>query len=283
MSTAYHVGFAYFMLRRYTDAIRHFNASLVFINRHKVAATRPYALDLLLKKQEQMYALVAMAVTLGGSGAGGGSNGNNGVMRLLEEGVVGALREKHGDDMSRMAQGVVSAFDEMFSFSCPKFVTPSPPEAPGADGEGAGANFNEEAYRAQLKTFIAEVGSFEKLPALRSYLKLYTTISIAKLADLMEIEPARLQEQLATMKAKSVMTEWRGGASALDDASKSPSRTSPSSSRERRFTSRMSSRRSVTETISSATSPSRTRSWRIWRRRSLSCTRGPSEPRRRRA
>ena len=216
VSTAYHVGFAYFMLRRYTDAIRHFNASLVFINRHKVAATRPYALDLLLKKQEQMYALVAMAVTLGGSGAGGGSNGNNGVMRLLEEGVVGSLREKHGDDMSRMAQGVVSAFDEMFSFSCPKFVTPSPPEAPGADGEGAGANFNEEAYRAQLKTFIAEVGSFEKLPALRSYLKLYTTISIAKLADLMEIEPARLQEQLATMKAKSVMTEWRGGASALD-------------------------------------------------------------------
>ena len=71
VSTAYHVGFAYFMLRRYTDAIRHFNASLVFINRHKVAATRPYALDLLLKKQEQMYALVAMAVTLGGSGAGG--------------------------------------------------------------------------------------------------------------------------------------------------------------------------------------------------------------------
>ena len=60
------------------------------------------------------------------------------------------------------------------------------------------------------------MGSFEKLPALRSYLKLYTTISIAKLADLMEIEPARLQEQLATMKAKSVMTEWRGGASALD-------------------------------------------------------------------
>ena len=86
-----------------------------------------------------MYALVAMAVTLGGSGAGGGSNGNNGVMRLLEEGVVGSLREKHGDDMSRMAQGVVSAFDEMFSFSCPKFVTPSPPEAPGADGEGAPA------------------------------------------------------------------------------------------------------------------------------------------------
>ena len=89
----------------------------------------------MLKKQEQMYALTPRhAVPRGGQRRGRGSNGNNGVMRLLEEGVVGSLREKHGDDMSRMAQGVVSAFDEMFSFSCPKFVTPSPPEAPGGAG-----------------------------------------------------------------------------------------------------------------------------------------------------
>jgi translation initiation factor 3 subunit L len=211
VSTAYHVGFAYFMLHRYTDAIKHFNASLVFVNRRKVAATRPYALDLMLKKQEQMYALTAMAVTLGGSGSGGGSNGNTRVMRLLEEGVVGALREKHGDDMSRMAQGVVSAFDELFSFACPKFVTPSGPK------EGDEGNYNEEAYRAQLKAFIAEVQSYEKLPALRSYLKLYTSISVQKLASLMETEPDALREQLETMRAKSILKEWvPGGTSALD-------------------------------------------------------------------
>ena len=73
VSTAYHVGFAYFMLGRYTDAARHFNRSLVFVNRHKVAATRPYALDLLLKKQEQMYAACAMAVILGGNGSSNGA------------------------------------------------------------------------------------------------------------------------------------------------------------------------------------------------------------------
>ena len=167
--------------------------------------------DLMLKKQEQMYALTAMAVTLGGSGLGGGSNGNTRVMRLLEEGVVGALREKHGDDMSRMAQGVVSAFDELFSFACPKFVTPSGPK------EGDEGNYNEEAYRAQLKAFIAEVQSYEKLPALRSYLKLYTSISVQKLASLMETEPDALREQLETMRAKSTLKEWvPGGTSALD-------------------------------------------------------------------
>jgi translation initiation factor 3 subunit L len=216
VSTAYHVGFAYFMLGRYTDAARHFNTSLVFVNRHKVAATRPYSLDLLLKKQEQMYALCAMCVVLGGNGSSNGGASANCAARVLEEGVAGALREKHGDDMSRMAQGVVSAFDEAFSFACPKFVTPGgPPGAPDA-GLPDAANYNEEAYRAQLKRFIAEVSSREKLPSLRSLLKLYTSISVPKLADLMDISVEELREQLEVLKRKSVVTEWRGGASALD-------------------------------------------------------------------
>ena len=217
VSTAYHVGFAYFMSKRYTDAIRHFNSALVYVNRHKVGATRPYALDLLLKKQEQMYALAAMCVTLAGGG-GGSSNAQSTVMRLLEEGIMSSLREKHGDDMSRMGQGVQSAFDELFSYSCPKFVTPTAPaEAAAAAGEGGGGiNYNEEAYRSQLKLFLAEVASYEKLPVLRSFLKLYTSISVAKLADLMEVEADVLRQQLTCMKEKSQCVEWRGGASALD-------------------------------------------------------------------
>jgi translation initiation factor 3 subunit L len=40
VSVAYHVGFAYFMLGRYTDAARHFNGALLFVNRRKVSATK---------------------------------------------------------------------------------------------------------------------------------------------------------------------------------------------------------------------------------------------------
>jgi translation initiation factor 3 subunit L len=220
VSTAYHVGFACLMQRRYTDAIRHFNGSLVYVNRLKVGYARPYSLDLLLKKQEQMYALLAIAVTLcGGGGSGGGGGGNNSVMRLLEEGVVGSLREKHGDDMSRLGQGVQSAYDELFSYSCPKFVTPAPPAGASAEegtAPAAASNYNEEAYRMQLKLFMAEVASFDKMPVLRSFLKLYTTIPIAKLADLMETDAAVLRNQLTCMKQKTRVLEWRGGASALD-------------------------------------------------------------------
>ena len=222
VSTAYHVGFAYFMLGRYTDATRHFNQSLVFVNRHKVAATRPYSLDLLLKKQEQMYALCAMSVILGGNGSSNGGVSVSCAARLLEEGVAGSLREKHGDDMSRMAQGVVSAFDEAFSFACPKFVTPGGPPSTVSDtagddasAAGGGANYNEEAYRRELKKFIAEVSSREKLPTLRSLLKLYTSISVPKLADLMEISVEELREQLEVLRKKSHVTQWSSGASAL--------------------------------------------------------------------
>ena len=200
------------------------------------------------QEAEQMYALVAMAVTLGGSGAGGGSNGNNGVMRLLE-GVVGSLREKqrrhgpHGPGRRvRLRRDVLLLL--------PQVVTPSPPEAPGADGEGAGASFNEEAYRAQLKTFIAG-GFVREAPRAPLYLKLYTTISVAKLADLMEIEPAQLGV-LATMKAKSVVTEWRGASAPT--ASTSPSRAVVFVVEGEAIHVQDVKRRSVTETISSATS-----------------------------
>ena len=251
-------------------------------------------MDLLVKKQEQMYAVLAMCVVLGGGGSGGGSSGaaNSAVMRALEEGVAAALREKHGDDVSRMSQGVVSAYDDLFSFGCPKFVTPEPPKIGGGGNGGdatataidqgsAAANFNEEAYRAQLKLFLADVGAASKLPTLRSFLKLYASgafyltlfpirprrrgerrslrtlpgaslrlplahnpdtprrlstplltpfnstptfarmdprpsVSVAKLASLMEIDEPTLREQLARMKEKTTVLQWNGGASALD-------------------------------------------------------------------
>ena len=91
--------------------------------------------------------------------------------------------------MARMAQGVVSAFDGAF-VRLPQVCHPGGPRAGRDAGLGDAANYNEEAYRAQLKGFIAEVSSREKLPTLRSQLlKLYTSISVPKPADLMEISP----------------------------------------------------------------------------------------------
>lgn len=45
----------------------------------------------------------------------------------MEENVNSQLREKQGEKMLRMQRNDEAVFDELFSFACPKFITPSPP------------------------------------------------------------------------------------------------------------------------------------------------------------
>lgn len=50
--------------------------------------------------------------------------------KLVDETVNLQLREKYGEKMSRMQRYDDEAFalyDELFSYACPKFITPSPP------------------------------------------------------------------------------------------------------------------------------------------------------------
>jgi translation initiation factor 3 subunit L len=68
-----------------------------------------------LKKNEQMYALLAICLSLCPH------------PKLVEENVNNLLREKYAEKMLRMQRSEEATFDELFSFSCPKFITPSLP------------------------------------------------------------------------------------------------------------------------------------------------------------
>jgi translation initiation factor 3 subunit L len=70
----------------------------------------------MLKKNEQMYALLACTVALCPA-----------VQKGLDEGVLVQLREKYADKLQRMARGDEAPFEELFSYGCPKFVSPAPP------------------------------------------------------------------------------------------------------------------------------------------------------------
>jgi translation initiation factor 3 subunit L len=199
VTTLYYVGFAYLMARRYTDAIRSFNAALVYIARHKAFHSRAAGYEQIVKKAEQMYALLAVAVALCPQ------------HKLLEDGVKSALADKYAEKMVKMAGGDEGVYDELFSFACPKFVTASPP-----DYEDPSAAHSTEAYRLQLRMFLAEVRAASLLPLVRSFLKLYTTIPVAQLAALMDYEEGALRQVLLALKRKATVKEWRGGASALD-------------------------------------------------------------------
>lgn len=199
ITALYYTGFSYLMMRRYTDCIRTLNACLVYVNRSKQALARSASFEQVLKKNDQMVSLLAMAFTLCPSN------------KLLEDGVKSNLQEKYGEKMVKMQLGEEAVFDELFSFACPKFITPQQPSY-----DDPLANNSQDAYRLQLKMFLQEVRSVLFLPLVRSFLKLYTVIPLAKLAGLMEMSEAALRQQLLGMKRKTTLKEWRGGPSALD-------------------------------------------------------------------
>ncbi|XXG45791.1 hypothetical protein AAC387_Pa02g0778 [Persea americana] len=129
-------------------------------------------------------------------------------VKLIEENVNNQLREKYGEKMARMQRYDDEAFalyDELFSYACPKFITPSPPNF-----EEPLVNYNQDAYRLQLKLFLYEVKQQQLLSGIRSFLKLYSTISIAKLATYMEVDEPTLRTILMTYKHKTHVVDIDG-------------------------------------------------------------------------
>merc|ERR1712025_1089009 len=140
ITTYYYVGFAYMMMRRYTDAIRTFTNILLYIQRTKAMfQTRNYQNDQINKQTEQMYTLLAICMVLH--------------PQRIDEAVQSSLREKSlAEKMSRMSRSDVAEFTNCFTFACPKFLSPVPPAY-----DTPSANFHKEPFQQQLKVFLDEV------------------------------------------------------------------------------------------------------------------------------
>ncbi|XP_055820698.1 uncharacterized protein LOC129889435 [Solanum dulcamara] len=189
IATIYHYGFANLMLRRYVEATHEFNKILLYIYKTKQYHQKSPQYEQILKKNEQMYALLAISLSLCPQ------------VKLVEETVNSQLREKYGEKMARMQRFDEEAFalyDELFSYACPKFITPSAPSF-----EEPLVNYNQDAYRLQLKLFLYEVKQQQLLAGVRSFLKGYSTISLGKLANYMEVDEPILRTILMTYKHKT--------------------------------------------------------------------------------
>lgn len=189
IATIYHYGFANLMLRRYVEAIREFNKILLYIYKTKQYHSKSPQYEQILKKNEQMYALLTVCLSLCPQ------------VKLVDDTVNSQLREKYGEKMSRMQRYDDEAFalyDELFSYACPKFITPSAPSY-----EEPLVNYNQDAYRLQLKLFLYEVKQQQQLSVVRTFLKVYSTISVEKLASYMEVDETTLRSILMTYKHKT--------------------------------------------------------------------------------
>jgi len=193
VTTYYFVGFAYLMMRRYQDAIRTFVNILLYIQRTKqIFQHKNFQVELINKQHDQMYALLAIALTLHPT--------------RIDESVHSQLKEKFGEKMPKMAKGDMAEFEEAFRFACPKFLSPVSPNY-----DLPASTTGKEPYLQQLNVFKDEVEQQIWLPTIRSYLKLYTTMPISKLAAFMEIDERVLKTHLLAFKHKMKNVVWTKG------------------------------------------------------------------------
>lgn len=191
VTAKYYVGLALLMVRRVADAARTLSSVLVHLGRVRPYHLHSYQHDSMGKKSEHIYALLAISVSL--------------CPQRLDEQVHAALRDKHGDLLARMAKGEESAFAELFNYGCPKFISVAP------INYDERKNYSAEAQQQQQRLFMNEVRQQLVVPNLRSFLRLYTTISISKLAEFLDLDESSLRRQLLCYKHKTRGLVWSSG------------------------------------------------------------------------
>ncbi|CAG8962111.1 hypothetical protein HYFRA_00005154 [Hymenoscyphus fraxineus] len=188
-TTYYYVGFSYMMMRRYADAIRMFSHILIYVSRTKnVQKSAQY--DSISKKNDQMYALIAICVAFHPT--------------RLDDTIHTALREKYGDQLLKLQRGgpeSLPIFEELFRSACPKFISPTPPDFDNPE-------LNVDPLEHHLAIFMDEVKTNMWSPTVKSYLRLYTTMDLKKLAGFLEVEPEKLRGWLLVNKQRGRQIRW---------------------------------------------------------------------------
>jgi len=186
MTTYYYVGFGYMMMHKYHDAIKTFSSILIYIQRSKNAPHRSsqYKLDMMNKQTDQMLYLLALCHSF--------------YPVRIDEVLIQVMKERVPiEKLQRLQKGDKQIIEEMFVFGCPKFLSPVPPNF-----DATHLNSHKEPTIHQCKVFLEDVDQQIQLPIIRSYLKLYSTMSVAKLAAFLEMKEEDFIPQLMCLKAK---------------------------------------------------------------------------------
>jgi len=186
ITTCYYVGFAYLMMRRYEDAIKVFVDALIYNQRTRtmfVSPTRSLLSDMITKQNEQILYLLAIAL--------------NFYPMRIDDSINSHLKEKYAEKLIKLQRGDRDELTSMFHYACPKFLSPVPPNF-----EGVTDQYLMEPYNQQLKVFMDEVQQQLLISDIRSFLKLYTTLPIAKLASFINKTPEELKSILLCFKHK---------------------------------------------------------------------------------
>ncbi|KAG9094801.1 hypothetical protein FRC06_010475 [Ceratobasidium sp. 370] len=194
VATYYYVGFCYLALRRYSDATRTFNSILNFISRMRQYHTRSYQYDQINRTADRMYALLAICNALSPS--------------RLDDAIMTNLKEKYGEQHVKMSKGTeegFAAFEDLYTKSCPKFISSTPP--PYHDPELLALYISSppvEPLHRHLALFLSDVRIQQSVvPTLRSFLKMYSSLDASKLAGFLDADEEEIVQQMMVMKGAS--------------------------------------------------------------------------------
>ncbi len=101
----------------------------------------------------------------------------------IDDSIHSYIKEKYAEKLIKLQRGDREELSSMFHYACPKFLSPVPPSFDGVVDQ-----YLMEPYHQQLKVFMDEVCQQILIPDIRSFLKLYTTLPIEKLASFIDKE-----------------------------------------------------------------------------------------------
>ena len=141
----------------------------------------------------------------------------------LDDNILNIVKDRYGDQFAKLSRGCVApiyrsslilfppyrdeglpAFEELFLYACPKFISANPP--PYDDPEQLASyaeNPPAEPAQRHLALFLTDVRAQAAVPTLRSFLKLYTSLDAAKLASFLDADEEEMVQQMMAVKAAS--------------------------------------------------------------------------------
>mmetsp|Transcript_32948 Transcript_32948/g.48326 ORF Transcript_32948/g.48326 Transcript_32948/m.48326 type:complete len:521 (+) Transcript_32948:71-1633(+) len=187
LSLAYHSGVSYIMLRRYKDAADILGDICAHMQRgFKTGQLRKLpGSEQFQKNYDRMIALLSILSHICPSAR-------------LEDAVSKHIQDRYGNQLSKIEAGE-EGYEDLFMFACPKFVNPAVPDYGNPQ---LSASLSQDVYKLQVKQFMQEMSQQQILRKLRSYMKLYTSISAAKLADFNDTEQEEFLSNLLCFKHK---------------------------------------------------------------------------------
>lgn len=187
----YHTGVCHLMLRKFSAAADVLSELIVHVSRvlkpGAAGSLRPGLQTQLQRNLDKVLALTAIASVLSPS-------------NRLDDQVREAVEAKYSDKMQKLqgAETVQKSLTDLFDFSAPKFISPFVPDY------SLPVNMRQDAPNHVLACLLTEVEQHQTFMKLKSFLGLYATIDVAKLARFNDTAEADLICQLLCHKNKAV-------------------------------------------------------------------------------